>query len=42
MLAELEEAQQCLAVIREAWADDRTCSSFESEPVNQNLRSGLH
>jgi hypothetical protein len=32
MLAELEEAQQCLAVIPEAWADDRTCSSFESEP----------
>ena len=31
VLAELKEAQYCLAVIREAWADDRTCSSFESE-----------
>ena len=31
--AELEEAQHCLAVIREAWGDDRTCSSLESEPA---------
>jgi hypothetical protein len=31
--AELEEAQHCLAVIGEAWGDDRTCSSLESEPA---------
>jgi len=32
-IAELEEAQHYLAVIRDAWGDDRTCSSFESEPA---------
>jgi hypothetical protein len=31
ILANLEEAQHCLAVFRNAWGDDRTCSSFESE-----------
>ena len=31
ILAELEEARHCLAVIRDAWGDDRTCSSLESE-----------
>jgi hypothetical protein len=31
ILAKLEEAQEWLAVIREAWGDDRTCSSFQSE-----------
>jgi hypothetical protein len=42
IVAELEEAQHCLAVIRDAGGDDRICSSLESEPVNQNLRSGPH
>ncbi len=51
ILAKLEEAQQCLAVIREAWGDDRTGSSFESESavwpalteyVNGIVHRGLH
>ena len=33
VLAELEEAQDCLAAIRDAWGHDRTCSSLEPEPA---------
>ena len=33
ILAEVEEAQHCLAVFRDAWGDDRTCSSLESDPA---------
>jgi len=33
VLAELEEAQDCLAGIRDAWGHDRTCSSLEQEPA---------
>ena len=42
ILAELDNAQHCLAVIRDSWGDHRTCSSLESEPVNRNLPSGPH
>jgi hypothetical protein len=34
ILAEVKEAQHRLAVIRDAWGDDRTCSSLESEPCD--------
>ena len=33
ILAELEEAQDCLAAIRDAWGHDRIRSSLESEPA---------
>jgi hypothetical protein len=41
ILAELEEAQYCLAVIRNAWGDDRTCSSFESDESEAAFWSAL-
>ena len=34
ILAEVEEVQHRLAVLRDAWGDDRTCSSLESEPCD--------
>jgi hypothetical protein len=37
ILAELQEAQHCLAVTRDAWGDDRP-----AHPLNQNLRAAPH
>jgi hypothetical protein len=37
ILAELQEAQHCLAVTRDAWGDDRP-----PHPLNQNLLSAPH
>ena len=34
ILAEVEEVQHRLAVLRDAWGDDRTGSSLESEPCD--------
>jgi hypothetical protein len=34
ILADVEVAQHRLAVLRDAWGDDPTCSSLESEPCD--------
>jgi hypothetical protein len=34
ILAELQEAEHCIAVTRDAWGDDRP-----AHPVNQSLRA---